>query len=117
MSARAKWGLYFSRIEGDNIIPLNSTKIYGEGQIDENKIISEIIPLIKEKNLQLPILIKTYFSKKPSGLGTVIRERELAFEPARPIRGQYTYLVTDKFEILDVKNQNISNSKELSPKS
>lgn len=117
MSARAKWGLYFAGIQGDEIIPMNSTKDYGEGHIDENRIISEIIPLIQEKNLELPILIKTYFSKKPSGLGTVTRKGKLAFESAYPIREQYVYLITNKLEIFNVRDQNIGNLEELSPKS
>ncbi|MBP1929166.1 hypothetical protein J2741_001713 [Methanolinea mesophila] len=116
MSARAKWGLYYAELNGDIVIPMNSTKDYGEGQVNEEKIKSEIIPLIQEKNLQLPILIKTYFSKKPSGLGTITREGKPAFETAYPIREQFTYLINSQFEILDVRDKNIGNLEEFSPK-
>lgn len=117
MSARAKWGLYYAAIEEDDIIPGRSTKKYGEGSMDEKRIEAEIIPWIKERELNLPILVKTYFSKKPSTLDPSIRGGKPVFEPAYPIREEFVYLITKDFKIKNVQNRNIGDLKETSPKS
>jgi len=117
MSARAKWGLYYAVIEGNDIIPGRSAKKYGEGSVNENRIKAEIIPWIKERGLELPILIKTYFSKKPSTLDLSTRGGKPVFEPAYPIREEFAYLITKDFKVENVQNQNIGNLKDNSPKS
>lgn len=117
MSARAKWGLYHAAIKGNDIIPGTSAKKYGEGSVDENRIKTEIIPWIKEKELELPILVKTYFSKKPSTLDPSIRRGKPVFEPAYPIREEFVYLITKNYEIKNVQNRNIGDLKDISPKS
>lgn len=113
MSARAKWELYFAKIKEEKIIPLYSTKDYGEGCIDIARIKREIIPLIQEKNLRLPIVIKTYFSKKTSGSKTVLRGGEVVFKPAIPIRENFSFLITSNLEIINLSNCNIENLEDL----
>lgn len=117
MSARLKWGLYFAKVENDEIIPLKSAKKYGEGHIDEIKIKNEIIPYTKKNELQLPILIKTYYSKKPSGLTVTKRGGKPAFDAAYPIRERFIFLITEKFQIQDVSKDNIGNLEKESLKS
>jgi len=109
MSSRVKWGLYFAKVENNRPIPLKAAKKYREGLIDENIIQNEIIPYIKEKGLQLPILIKTYYSEKPTGLTTSMRGGKPVFETASPIKERFDYLITEKFEIRDVRKDNIGN--------
>lgn len=117
MSSRVKWGLYFAKVENNIPVPLKAAKKYSEGLIDENIIQNEIIPYIKEKGLQLPILIKTYNSKKPSGQNTSIRGGKPVFEPAYPIRERFDYFITEDFEIRDVRKDNIGKLEEKSLKS
>lgn len=117
MSSKSKWGLYYASVRGDEITALKSAKKYGEESIDENQINTKIIPWIKGKKLELPILVKTYSSKKPSGTRSTIRGGKPVFETAYPIRERFDFLITKNYEIINVKHLNIGNLEELSPKS
>lgn len=65
---------------------------------------SAILQYLDEWKIQPPIAIKTYYSVKPSGLGTTWRAGKRVFLPASPKEGteKFSYYVDENLNIFEI---------------
>lgn len=86
-NARLKYGICYGYVdEYGNIIKRKSLGIYGEGMVSRQRIENEIIPIIKEKKIDVPIIVYSYYSQRiPSktGIDCIIGKGGIRFKPKR----------------------------------
>ncbi len=104
MSAKLKWMLWQAKKENDEFCPVKSFHIGGEGILDEQIIRDKIFLIIKEKNLLLPLMIKTYYTKQSPNLNISKRDDKGVFTPGYPIKEEFEWAISEDYKIIHLKH-------------
>ena len=105
--ARLKWSIYYAEREGSKVRVKRSADKRGEGIMTPERIKAQILPYLGVWGIQLPIVIKTYYSVKPSGLATTMRGGKPAFTPASPKMDteEYSFYIDGDQTIFEIVNE------------
>lgn len=107
--SRLKYGICSGNISNRGIIIGKTLGIYGEGQVNKERIKNDIIPLVERKNIDFPIIIYSYYSQyapSKTGLDLIVDARGLRFKPKRPRPGtkSYDWIIDEKRKIHRIKD-------------
>lgn len=105
--ARLKWSIYYAEREGSKVRAKRSANKRGEGMMTPERIKAQILPHLGAWGIQSPIVIKTYYSAKPSGLATTMRGGKPVFTPASPKKDteEFSFYIDEDQTIFEIGNE------------
>ncbi len=117
--ATPKFGICSGYIDGHGEIRKGkSLGIYGDGPVDRERIESEILPIVREKNIDSPFIVYSYYARPfPSELDTsdiIIGKSGLWFnvKKVRLDPRPNDWFVDEKKKIYKIRNSKIVTESE-----